>query len=96
MLGKCAKKKEHDGLGKASLEHENNKKNSTYEHCNAPKAGKICSSYSFMCLLGKNFPEATRIYFLGKQIPKKWGNAFSRRGEVSSRGTLPITKYDFW
>jgi hypothetical protein len=32
---------EHNKLGKTSHEHENNKKISTYEHCNAPNQAKI-------------------------------------------------------
>jgi hypothetical protein len=34
------KTKEHNELKKASHEHVNNKKNSTYEYCNVPKVGK--------------------------------------------------------
>jgi len=43
------KKKEHNELKKASHEHVNNKKNSTYEYCNVPKAGKKYSNDPFMC-----------------------------------------------
>jgi len=93
MFSEWLETEEHDGLGKASLENENNKKNSIYEHCNVPKTSQNCFSDPFMCFLWKSLPRATRIYFLGKQIPKKWGNVFSRSKEVSSRRTLPIMEY---
>ncbi len=86
----------HDRLGKASLEHDNNKKNSIYEHCNAPKVGKFYFSEPFMCFSGQSLSRLEVIYFLGKRIPRKWGSVFSRHRETSSRGILPITKYDSW
>jgi hypothetical protein len=69
---------------------------STYEHCNAPKARKNCSSDPFMCLSGKTLLGATRICLMGNQIPKKWGSVFSRCEEASFWRTLLITKYVSW
>ncbi len=90
------KTEKHDRLAKANLEHDNNKKNSIYEHCNAPKVGKIYFSDPFMCFSGQSLSRVEGICFLGKRIPRKWGSIFSRHREMSSRGILPITKYDYW
>jgi hypothetical protein len=81
-------------LGKQALNMKTTKK-FNYEHCNAPKVGKNCSSDPFMCFLGQSLPRAEGICFLGKRIPRKWGSVFSRHKETSSQGTLPKTKYDF-
>lgn len=72
------KTKEHDELRKASPKYENNKKNSTYEHCNVPKANKNYSSDPFMCFSGKSFLQAMGIGFLRKWILERWGSVFSR------------------
>jgi hypothetical protein len=72
------KTKEHDELKKASPEFENNKKNSTYEHYDVPKASKNCSDDPFMCFLRKNFLEAMGIGIPRKQIPRRWGSVFSK------------------
>jgi len=77
----------HDKLGKASLEHDNNKKNSIYEHCNAPKVGKIYFSDPFMCFSRQSLSRVEGICFLRKHIPRKWGNVFSRHLETSSQDT---------
>jgi hypothetical protein len=92
MFKPCSKNvpktEEHNGLGKTSLENENNKKKSTYEHCNVPKAGKNCFNDPFMCFSGKSLFGVARICFLGKQILKKWGNIFL--------GKLTYKKYASW
>ncbi len=80
MLEPCStnmpKTKEHNELRKTSHEHVNNKKNSTYEYCNVPKAGKRNSNDPFMCFSKKSFLEVAKICFPKKWTPRMWGNIF--------------------